>query len=347
MARLPPLEVNYPMKEVAARLHIYLLGLAGRADEAIPIAEAVLRHSSQAHLRSVAPFVRWSAGDASEIDSFRTAVAPAPDANARDRFFSAAFRTHIHASLGDDSRLRALADELDSMPLNRADIRDASMLAAAEVVRLVAWHDEAGARKLLAEHLDRHPISDPRCEIHLRRSLAAVYVCAPAVRPVWDCARLGRCHRRMREVAEALLQARQTGAAGPLPPEEIDPRISRALDDVDALITILPLPFAVELAARAHGLGLPAGARALEWLRHRVGDDAIAELRWQYAHGDEVVRDAVGDLLHVCRDHEAPRIAIEVLGPTRVFVEGQAVDNASARRAASGSSWLCSPSSPA
>ena len=57
------------------------------------------------------------------------------------------------------------------MPLNRADIRDASMLAAAEVVRLVAWHDEAGARKLLAEHLDRHPIGDPRCEIHLRRSL--------------------------------------------------------------------------------------------------------------------------------------------------------------------------------
>ena len=41
----------------------------------------------------------------------------------------------------------------------------------------------------------------------------------------------------------------------------------------------------------------------------------------------------MGDLLHICRDDEAPRIAIEVLGPTRVFVDGRPVDNASARRA--------------
>ena len=122
IARLPPLEVNYPMKEVAARLHVYLLGLAGRADEAIPIAEAVLRHSSNGHLRKVAPFVHWSAGDPSEIDTFRHAVTPVPDANARDRFFSAAFTTHVHASLGDAVKLRALADQLDAMPLNRTDV---------------------------------------------------------------------------------------------------------------------------------------------------------------------------------------------------------------------------------
>ena len=229
---------------------------------------------------------------------FRHAVTPVPDANARDRFFSAAFTTHVHASLGDAVRLHALADQLDAMPLNRADIRDASMLAAAAVVRLVALHDEEGARQLLAGHLDRHPISDPLCEIHLRRGLATVYICAPDVRAVWDRARLGRCHRRMRAVAVALLQARQTAPVDPLM-SEATVAISRALEDTDALLTILPLPFAVELAGRAHGLGLAAGARALEWLRRRVGNQVTTEMRWQLAHGDEVVQTGVRDLLQI------------------------------------------------
>ena len=117
-------------------------------------------------------------------------------------------------------------------------------------------------------------------------------------------------------------------------PEEIDPRISRALDDVDALITILPLPFAVELAGtrprtrparRSPGPGV--AAPPVGDARHRRAALAATPT------ATRSVRDAVGDLLHICRDDEAPRIAIEVLGPTRVFVEGQAVDNASARRA--------------
>jgi DNA-binding SARP family transcriptional activator len=332
IAMLPSPEVNYPMKEVAARLHVYLLGLAGRADEAIPIAEAVLRPSKQAHLRNVAPFVRWSAGDASEIDSFREPVSPVPDANARDLFFSAVFTTHIHASMGDAARLQDLADQLDAMPLNRTDVRDASMLAAAGVMRLVAWHDEESARTLLADHLERYPLSDSRCEIHLRRSLAAVYVCAPAVRPFWDFARLGPCHRRMRAVGEALVLARQSSAPGPLPPESAA-AISAALEGTDALMTILPLPFSVELAARAHGFGLPTGARAVEWLRRRVGDQVMAEMRWQQDRGDDALRQAAGDLLRIRGEDEPPRTAIEVLGPTRVFVGGQPVESASTRRA--------------
>ena len=332
MGKLPPFEVNYPMREVAARLQVYLLGLAGRADEAIPIAEAVLSQSAQAHLRNVAPFVRWSAGDPSDIDLFRDTGAAVPDANVRDRFFSAAFTTHIHASIGDAVRLHALADQLDAMSLNRTDIRDASMLTAAAAARLVALHDEEGARRLLADHLERYPVTDPRCEIHLRRGLATVYVCAPAVRPVWDSLPLGRCHRGMRTVALALLQARQASAVGAPRSEQSSDAISMALEDTDALITILPLPFAVEMAARAHGLGLSAGARALELLGHRLGEPATSEMRWQHAHGDEIVRHAVADLVHVRREDEAPRITIEVLGPARISLQGRPAENASARR---------------
>ena len=136
----------------------------------------------------------------------------------------------------------------------------------------------------------------------------------------------------MRAVAVALLQARQTTPVDPLM-SEATVAISRALEDTDALLTILPLPFAVELAGRAHGLGLAAGARALEWLRRRVGNQVTTEMRWQLAHGDEVVQTGVRDLLQIGPEDEPPRIAIEVLGPTRVFVDGRLAENASARRA--------------
>jgi hypothetical protein len=72
LARLPAADAaHHPMREPAARLHVYLLVLAGRADEAVPIAEAVLRTSSHEHVRKTPPFVRWSAGDLSEIEVLR------------------------------------------------------------------------------------------------------------------------------------------------------------------------------------------------------------------------------------------------------------------------------------
>jgi DNA-binding SARP family transcriptional activator len=332
LATLPPLEMNYPLREAACRLQVYLLVLAGRADEAVPIADAVLCHSSNAHVRRTPPFVRWSAGDTADLDTLCRTVEPPPDINARDRFFHAALATHVHASTGDADKLQALADQLESMPLNRADVRDASMLAAAAAVRLVARHEENRAAQLLADHLVRHPVSDPRCDIHLRRALATVYVCAPSVRPVWDSARLGRCHRRMLAVAHAVVAVRQTGAASTLPLDDAADAISRALKDTDALLTMIPLSFTVELAARAHGLGLPAGARALDLLRHRLGDRVVAELRWQHVHGDEAVRPSIEELLDTRRGEDATTVRIEVLGPTQVLVDGRPVENASARR---------------
>jgi LuxR family transcriptional regulator, maltose regulon positive regulatory protein len=329
--KLTPQQPGYPMREALARLQVYLLVLAGRADEAVPIADAVLRHSSQAHLRHTATCVRWSAGDPSEIDRFRDTVSPAVEANARDRFYHAALVSHLHASTGDIESLKAVAEQLHSIPLNQADIRDSSMLAAAGAVRLVALHDEDGAGKLLALHLDRHPIGDRRSEVHLRRALTTVYVCAPSVRSAWDQAALGRCHQRMHETAVAFVQARQVARPG-IQTGPILNDVSSALEDTDALITMVPLPFAVELAVRAHGLGLRAGARALERLQQRVGNRVNAELQWQRSHGDDTVRRAAADLGDLCPNRMGPRIRIEVLGSARVVVEGRPCQHEALRR---------------
>ena len=330
LARLPGPEASHPIREPAARLRVYMLVLAGRADEAIPYAEAVLRQSAHPHVRRTPPFVRWSAGDVSELAELRATMTPAYDTNARDQFFYAALGTYVRASIGDADQLAVLADLLDTMPVNLDDARDAAMLAAAVAVRLVALHDEAGARLALAAHLDRYPIWDPRCDAQLRRALAAIYVCAPAVRPVWDTAELGRCHRPMLAAARALLAARET--AGRRLPHPAASALADVLADADALITMLPLPFSVELALRAHDLGVAAGGRAVELIRHRIGGNVTAELCWQQKHGDAAVRRAAGQLLAAGPASPVRRVRIEVLGSARVLIDGSAVDSASGRR---------------
>jgi DNA-binding SARP family transcriptional activator len=326
-----------PIREPAARLQVYMLVLAGRADEAVPIADAVLRTAANAHVRTTPPFVRWSAGDPSELTELRTAPGIAPETNARDKFYYAALSCYVRASVGDAGALHVLAGLLKNVAVNQADPRDTAMLAAADAVRLVALHDEAGARQALADQLEQFPVTDPRCDVQLRRALATVYICAPAVRAAWDAAPLGPCHRRMHAVAQAFLAAREIAGHDPAPGPAVlavpGDAITAVLADTDALLTMLPLPFSVELAVRAHGHGLSAGPRAVELLRRLVGGNVTGELRWLSEHGeDELCRRAAGELLSG-GNGPVSRVRVEVLGPTRVFIGGRLVDSALARRA--------------
>jgi DNA-binding SARP family transcriptional activator len=134
----------------------------------------------------------------------------------------------------------------------------------------------------------------------------------------------------MLSVARAVLAAR--GAASSAPAEPAAAAIAAALEDTDALITILPLPLSVELAVRAHGLGLAAGIRAVELLRRRIGGNVVTELGWQREHGDDTVRRAAAELLAAAEAPPAQRVRIDVLGPARVSINDQAVDNPASRR---------------
>jgi LuxR family transcriptional regulator, maltose regulon positive regulatory protein len=333
LGRLPPpgTLARHPVQEPAARLQVYMLVLAGRAQEAVPIAETVLRASPSPHVRTTPPFVRWSAGDPSGLAELRAAAGAAPEINARDKFYYATLSCYVRASVGDTGTLHVLAGLLKNIYVNQADARDTGMLAAADAVRLVALHDETGAGQALADQLKRFPVTDARCDVQLRRALATVYICAPAVRAAWDAARLGPCPQRMHAAARAFLAARQ--AAGlRLEPGPAAEAITAVLDDTDVLLTMLPLPFSIELAVRAHGHGLSAGLRAVELLRRRVGGNVTGELRWLSQHGgDELSRRAAGELLSG-GSGPVSQIRVEVLGPTRVFIDGQLVDSPLARR---------------
>ncbi len=93
-----------------------------------------------------------------------------------------------------------------------------------------------------------------------------------------------------------------------------------------------PLPFSVELALRAHGLGLPSGSRAVDVLRHRVGGQVAAELRWQHEHGDDLVRLAAKELLEDGPSWAVQPVRIEVLGCSQVLIDGRPSESPSARR---------------
>jgi DNA-binding SARP family transcriptional activator len=257
--------------------------------------------------------------------------------------------------VGDTGALHVLAGLLKNIAINKADPRDTAMLAAADAVRLVALHDEAGARQELADQLERFPVTDPRCDVQLRRALATVYICAPAIRAAWDAAPLGPCHQRMHTAAQAFLAAREAEGRHPGPADlastvlastalastalastalaSTGDAITAVLADTDALLTMLPLPFSVELAVRAHGHGLSAGLRAVELLRRRVGSNVTGELRWLHEHGDGALcRRAAGELLSG-GNGPVSRVRVEVLGPTRVYIGGRLVDSPLARRA--------------
>ena len=57
--------VPQPVGELVTRLHVVMLQLAGRADEAVPIASSLLE-SPRAYVRSMPSMARWWAGDPSE-----------------------------------------------------------------------------------------------------------------------------------------------------------------------------------------------------------------------------------------------------------------------------------------
>ena len=109
-------------------------------------------------------------------------------------------------------------------------------------------HDDAGAVEAISAFVADHPLDDAANEIELRRFLAVPYVCSPPARQRWDNQRLGPSHQLQRDVARALLDARdgEVGDAPSLPPPP-------------AVYTILPLPWSIELAARTDAAGSPAG----------------------------------------------------------------------------------------
>lgn len=303
-------DVPPPLALSANRFLMHCLLLAGRADDAVAVADRALTTVGNIHSQRMPAFTRWHAGDPSGLDELLDGHLD-PACSARDLFLAAAFNAVIGASAGRRERF-------EERGVGCA--RDAAVLANARAAHAVLDHDEQVAANAIVEFLDQHG-DDRAGERHLRRFLALGYVLDAGLRARWDAAPFGPSHLMARRIARLLIDLR----AGK----------RRTLDGLalPAVFTVLPLPWAAELACRLHGTGAPDGLALAAWLLDRLGSTAQAEIRRLATHGDANVACQAAAVLAQLPVAPDGVVEIAVLGPLAVHRDGVPINCAELRRA--------------
>jgi DNA-binding SARP family transcriptional activator len=97
--------------------------------------------------------------------------------------------------------------------------------------------------------------------------------------------------------------------------------------------TVLPLPWAVELAVRAAAAGTPWGGPLVADLHERFGDPVASELMRWAGHGDDRARRAAAELWGMLPVAAPAAVEIRVLGDLEVWRDGRPVSGPELRRA--------------
>ena len=291
---------------------MHCLLLAGRADEAVELADRALADVGSVHSRSmpgVRPLVGWRPIGVRRPRRGRSA-------STRARASATAF-----VARGVPRRDRRQPREL-VVPCSEgspACARDAAVVVNARAARAVVEHADDRAAALFADLHRRHP-DDPVVDRHLRRFLALGYVLDPVSRARWDAADLGPAHERTRAVARLLLDLR-AGRRRDEP--QLDPPHA---------FTVLPLPWSVELACRLDGRHPRVATALLDTLIEHAGARAHAELRWAATSTERAVAGGAAGLLARTPREPDDVTAVGVLGPLQLHRGGIEVRGGELRR---------------
>jgi DNA-binding SARP family transcriptional activator len=299
--RVPPL-----VAELATRLHLSLLEMAGRADEAVAIASSLLE-SPFAHVRSLPAMVRWWAGDPCEHLAAPPGIDELFKVNHRDRFVWSAHGVVVAASLGDQALVEVMRRELEATAGPSLDARDSAIVSTSLACSEILAHDDEAARSVIADHLARHPLSNRAGEAHLRRTFAVAYICDEQIRRQWDDLPLGRVHLRARAAARQFLAARQGRLDRNMP-----------LEPPGVVVTSLPLPWSVELAVRAVTAGHRDGADLFRTIAVWLPTPTRREIDWLTLNGDALCRHAAPTLIDDIPDPDQTPLHVDVLGAMRL-----------------------------
>jgi LuxR family transcriptional regulator, maltose regulon positive regulatory protein len=301
-------EVPAVVRELVTRLHLTMLVLDGRADEAVAVASS-LADSPYAFARSHPAIVSWLAGDPSGYLASPPQLVVLPDVSHRDRFVRASHGLTAAASLADHELASAMRAELLATFTSHDDARDSAIASEALAAFAILTHDEAAACGLVSRHLDRHPMTNALGEAHLRRNLAIAYVCSATARDHWDRASLGLVHARARSAAQSLLEAR----AGLLDDKS-------QLESPGRIVTALPLPWSIELAVRASVAGHADGPTLLRTIAKWLPSQTRRELEWLAEHGEAACASSAAGFLAEFPDSDQPILRVDVLGPIRIRI---------------------------
>lgn len=308
--------------EAFARLHWHLLLLAGRAGDAAELVAGVRPAPGAAVQRELEGVARWLDGDPGVL--LGGPLDTGPDRyrvlSDRDRFDQASFVAVFAASAGDVGAVGRAVDVLASSPFSAVTGGpDAAVVAVAQACQAIVDHDDDRAAALVGRIVDAAPL-DPFTDAYLRRSLAVPYICSDQLRARWDGEELGPSHERARLVARALLDAR----SGRVP--------ANAPASFDTIAAALPLPWSLELAARATGADAAWGPSLALRLVDRFGEATAAPLAHLAGHRDPRLREGARRTLRAVPVRPPGPVEIRVVGPLEVWRNGELVDVPELRR---------------
>ena len=301
--------------EAMVRMHWHFLILAGRAGDAAALTTELDPVPGMTVQRDLHGVARWLDGDSSVLLAGSTDTSPERyrRLSERDTFDQAAFVAVVSASGTNPVPVREAVELLEASPFAADAGPDGAMTAVARACCAVVDHDDTRAEAAIARFVDQGPI-DALTDAHLRRSLAVPYVCSPALRERWDALPLGPAHARARDIARLLLGAR----AGQVPTDT--PSVLPSVE------TALPLPWSVELAARAAASRAAWGSDLAVRLADDFGDGVIREITRRLDDPDEVVRRGAAMVLGAMPARPPASVGIRVLGPLEVTLDGSPID---------------------
>jgi len=163
------------------------------------------------------------------------------------------------------------------------------------------------------------------------------YVLSEEAAAHWEDQPLGPLHVRTLAAARLLVELRRrspdSGSSGIVSSEPGSSELG-PLPAPEVVITALPLPWTVELAVRAHAAGLSGADELARRLGEWEPDAAVGEFaRWSADDSlPPSLAEAVGELTTIVAGCSSPTIHIDVLGPLRATVDGDALDGPDLRR---------------
>lgn len=313
--------------EIACRFYLHLLLLAGRAADAIPLAETRLSLSSNTDVRAYADLTRWANGEPEPMMTSEGSTQPIQGTNDWAGFAHFILVAPICAAVGADRQLRQVMAQLNLFdPGDQA--KDRAQLLVAKVVNDIMTGNESMAAQRYADHLDHFPLTDRSSNLHLRRFPALGVVLVPEVRAAWSTEAMGPSLRRNVDAGLALVAAREGNLdiAAPLPPTR-------------QLVTSLPLTWSVELLALAHLAGHPEARDRFAALVDIVGLANPDEVEHHRVHRQleslvaaGVLQPEAAGLAETTPRPPTTVTRIELLGPMRILVDGEALDRPDLRR---------------
>ncbi|HEX7166034.1 MAG TPA: BTAD domain-containing putative transcriptional regulator [Acidimicrobiales bacterium] len=266
--------------------------------------------------------VAWASGDLRRALSYPLDD-PGPRQSLAERVPTIALGAIVAAHLGDVARAAALVADIDVLVPElgqRHLLRGYRAVAGAALA--VARGDEDAAARELASCLDGHALAPATTGRAVRWFPSLPYLLYEPARVVLDEIPSAPARERTLDVCRALLAARGGGAWSP----------PAALDDPEALLTMLPAALAAELVARAAADHARSGIETISGLASLAPDATRRSLQAVASNAPEPVAAAARTLLATVPIPPAHSVRIEVLGPPRLLVDGQAVSDATWRR---------------